>query len=60
VRPLSRIPNELLGVTTNLVAGGGVCGAEGSVWLATSGSPEQEEAAQRILNQVAGESPFLI
>jgi len=50
----------LTGVTANLVAGGGVCGAEGSVWLAISGSPEQEEAAQRILKQVAGESPFLI
>lgn len=50
----------LTGVTAHLVAGGGVCGAEGGVWLAVSGSPEQEEAAKGMLQQAAGESPFLL
>ncbi|MGA1874132.1 MAG: hypothetical protein ACMUIA_00830 [bacterium] len=47
------------GATAELVAGGGVCGAEGSVWLAVSGTPEQEEMARSILTQVAGEPPFV-
>lgn len=50
----------LTGATARLVAGGGVCGAEGSVWLAVSGSPAQEEAAQALLKQVAGEAPFAL
>ena len=37
----------LTGASAQLVAGGGVCGAEGSVWLAFSGDPEQEAAARR-------------
>jgi hypothetical protein len=41
-----------------LVAGGGVCGAEGSVWLAVSGSEEQMEAAEKLLKAVAGETGF--
>jgi hypothetical protein len=49
----------LSGVAAELVAGGGVCGAEGSVWLAVSGTPEQEELARSILTQVAGEPPFV-
>jgi hypothetical protein len=50
----------LTGATARLVAGGGVCGAEGSVWLAVSGSPEQEAAAQELLKKVAGEAPFTL
>jgi hypothetical protein len=50
----------LTGVTTEVVAAGGVCGAEGSVWLAIAGNPEQEESAQRILKEVAGEPPFML
>jgi hypothetical protein len=50
----------LAGVTARLVAAGGVCGAEGSVWLAISGDPEQEESAQSILKQVAGEPSFAL
>ena len=50
----------LTGVTATLVAGGGVCGAEGSVWLAITGNPEQEESAQRILNQVSSEPSFVL
>jgi hypothetical protein len=50
----------LTGVTTEVVAAGGVCGAEGSVWLAIAGNLEQEESAQRILKEVAGEPPFML
>jgi hypothetical protein len=50
----------LTGATAELVAAGGVCGAEGSVWLAIAGSPEQEESAQRILKQVSGEPSFVL
>jgi hypothetical protein len=50
----------LAGVTAKLVAAGGVCGAEGSVWLAVTGSPEQEESAEGILKQVAGEPSFVL
>lgn len=50
----------LTGASAQLVAGGGVCGAEGSVWLAFSGDPEQEAAAQELLKKVAGEAPFAL
>jgi hypothetical protein len=50
----------LTGATARLVAAGGVGGAEGSVWLAVFGNPEQEELAQRILEQVAGEPLFVL
>lgn len=50
----------LTGATARLVAGGGVCGAEGSVWIAFCGSPEQEAAAQELLKNVAGEAPFTL
>jgi hypothetical protein len=49
----------LTGAKASLVAAGGVCGAEGSVWLAVSGTPEQEELTQGILKQLAGEPPFV-
>jgi hypothetical protein len=50
----------LTGVTTTLMAGGGIGGAEGCVWLAVTGSPEQEDSAQRIIKQVAGEPAFVL
>ena len=50
----------LTGATATLVASGGVCGAEGSVWLAITGTPEQEESAQKILQQVIGEPAFAL
>ena len=50
----------LTGATAELVAAGGVCGAEGSVRLAIAGSPEQDESAEKILRQVAGEPPFVL
>lgn len=48
----------LTGATAELIAGGGVCGAEGSVWLAVSGKPKQMEAAESILKSVAREPVF--
>ena len=49
----------LTGATAELVAGGGICGAEGSVWLAVTGGPEQERLVQRILKEVSSEPPFV-
>ncbi len=43
-----------------LVAGGGVCGAEGAVWISIDGEKEQIEKAKKILDSVANESPFLL
>lgn len=48
----------LTGATAQLVAAGGVGGAEGSVWLAVTGTPEEEEAAQKLLQEVAREPSF--
>jgi hypothetical protein len=48
----------LTGAQAELVAAGGVCGAEGSVWIAVSGTAEQVMAAQELLKSVAFEPPF--
>jgi hypothetical protein len=48
----------LSGAKAELVAGGGVCGAEGSVWLAVSGASGPLEAADLLLHGVLGEPPF--
>lgn len=48
----------LTGATAELVAGGGVCGAEGSVWLAVSGETKQMNAAEALLKSVASEPAF--
>ena len=48
----------LTGLETELVAAGGVCGAEGSIWLAVSGNAEQIEAAEEILKSVRKEPLF--
>ena len=48
----------LTGAAAELIAGGGVCGAEGSVWLAVSGEPEQVEVAEEILKSVGKEPLF--
>jgi hypothetical protein len=49
---------ELTGATAELIAAGGVCGAEGSVYLAISGTEEQEETVQKLLAQVTVEPAF--
>jgi len=48
----------LTGATAELIAGGGVCGAEGSCWLAVSGTEEQEEAAKKLLASIVSEPAF--
>jgi hypothetical protein len=48
----------LTGAEAELVAAGGVCGAEGSVWLAVSGSEEQIEKTVKLLKAVAVEPGF--
>lgn len=48
----------LTGASAELLAGGGVCGAEGSVRLAVSGTPEEEDAAQILLEGVMEEPLF--
>jgi hypothetical protein len=46
------------GCSVEIAAGGGVCGAEGAVWLAVSGDDEQETSAGILLNSIIGEPPF--
>ncbi|MBD3305065.1 hypothetical protein GF339_01810 [candidate division KSB3 bacterium] len=48
----------LTGAIAELIAAGGVCGAEGSVRLAVSGTPEQEAAARKLLDDILAEPPF--
>jgi hypothetical protein len=49
---------QLTGATAKLIASGGICGAEGAVYLASSGSKEQEEATEKLFNQIATEPSF--
>jgi hypothetical protein len=48
----------LTGASASLVAAGGVSGAEGSVWLAVSGKPAQEKAAEALIKSVVNEPAF--
>ena len=48
----------LTAAEVEMVAAGGVCGAEGAVWVVVSGEPEQEEFAAQIIASVADEEPF--
>ena len=48
----------LTGATAELTAAGGVGGAEGSVWLAVTGTPEEEEAAGTLLGEIIEEPLF--
>jgi hypothetical protein len=48
----------LSGASAEMIAAGGVGGAEGACILAISGSKEQEETAQKIIDSVAAEPPF--
>lgn len=49
---------QLCGAKAELVAAGGVCGAEGSIWLAVDGSEEEMEKAEELLKSVAAEPGF--
>ena len=48
----------LTGANVELIAAGGVCGAEGSYWLAVTGNEEQEEFAEQVIASVASEPGF--
>jgi hypothetical protein len=48
----------LTAAEVELIAAGGVCGAEGSIWIAVSGEPEQEEFAAEVIASVADELAF--
>ena len=48
----------LTGARAELVAGGGVCGAEGSYWLSVSGTQVQLDQTDSILKSVSQEAPF--
>jgi len=48
----------LTDASAQLVAAGGVCGAEGSVWLTVSGKPAQEKAAEVLIKSVVNEPAF--
>jgi len=48
----------LTGADAELIAAGGVFGAEGACWLAVSGSKEQEAAAETVYALVANEPAF--
>ena len=48
----------LTGAAAEVVAAGGVSGAEGSAWLAVSGTPQQLEAADSLLRSASEEPAF--
>jgi hypothetical protein len=49
----------LYGLKARLVAAGGVCGAEGAVWIAIEGDSEQLELAKKSLELIKCEPQFL-
>lgn len=48
----------LTGAKAELVAGGGVCGAEGGVWLSVKGNVEEEQSAYNVLRSISSEKAF--
>lgn len=50
----------LTGASAELIAGGGVGGAEGSVWLGVEGTEEQVAAADALLGELLAEPPFTV
>jgi hypothetical protein len=48
----------LAGVEAMQIAAGGIGGAEGAVWLAVRGAPEQVAAAGELIGGIHGEAPF--
>jgi len=47
----------LTGAAARLLAGGGVYGAEGCVWIGVSGTADQLAAAEKLMTSVAEEPP---
>lgn len=48
----------LTGAKAELIASGGVCGAEGSIWLVVSGTSEQMNDAESLIKNISSEPPF--
>lgn len=46
--------------TAQIVAAGGVAGAEGSIWLTINGKPQEIEAAQELITSISEEPEFSI
>ncbi len=49
--------NMLTGASAELLAGGGIYGAEGAVWLGISGGDNEVAAAADLIESLAGEDP---
>jgi hypothetical protein len=49
---------RLTGATAEILAAGGVCGAEGGCWLAVNGTKAQEEVVEEILTSITAEPQF--
>jgi hypothetical protein len=49
---------QLSGANAELIAAGGICGAEGSYLLAVTGTEAQENYAEKLWKTVASEQPF--
>ena len=50
----------LTGAEVELIAAGGVCGAEGSYWIAVSGNEDQEEFAEQVIAIWSANEPAFI
>ena len=50
----------LTAAEVELIAAGGVCGAEGACWIAVTGEPEQEEFAEHVIASLSDELPFTV
>jgi hypothetical protein len=48
----------LTGVKAEIIAAGGICGAEGGIWLNLEGSPEQILKAENLLESISSEPSF--
>ena len=48
---------QLTGATAHLLAGGGIYGTEGSVWIGVKGDSEQLGSAEELIQSVADEPP---
>ncbi|MBN1191473.1 MAG: hypothetical protein JXA46_17085 [Dehalococcoidales bacterium] len=50
----------LTGVKAEMLAAGGISGAEGGIWLNVEGSPGQEEETELLIKSLSSESQFIL
>ena len=50
--------NLLTGAKAELIASGGICGAEGAVWLAVNGNEDEMKATESLIKTIRTEPPF--